>query len=119
MTKKFLVLILFTLLLYDPLLAEKAKVEFVTTKGGDHTEVGTEPSVNYDGDNNSLEVTIDAPEFFEMKVIDFLGNVVYTCPVLMTNGVPTNYQLPPLEPGVYTLRVQSPSVTYEGIHKIE
>lgn len=114
MTKKFLVLILFTLLLYDPLLAEKAKVEFVTTKGGDHTEVGTEPNVNYDGDNNSLEVTIDAPEFFEMKVIDFLGNVVYTCPVLMTNGVPTNYQLPPLEPGVYTLRVQSPSVTYEG-----
>ena len=114
MTKKFLVLILFTLLLYDPLLAEKAKVEFVTTKGGDHTEVGTEPSVNYDGDNNSLEVTIDAPEFFEMKVIDFLGNVVYICPVLMTNGVPTNYQLPPLEPGVYTLRVQSPSVTYEG-----
>ena len=84
------------------------------TNGNDRTEVGTEPSVNYDGDNNSLEVTIDAPEFFEMKVIDFLGSVVYTCPVLMTNGVPTNYQLPPLEPGVYTLRVQSPSVTYEG-----
>ena len=49
-----------------------------------------------------------------MKVIDFLGNVVYICPVLMNNGVPTNYQLPPLAPGVYTLRVQSPSVTYEG-----
>ena len=114
MTKKFLVLILFTLLLYDPLLAEKAKVDLVTTKGGDHTEVGTEPSVTYDDDKNSLEVTIDAPEFFEMKLIDFLGSVVYTCPVLMTNGVPTNYQLPPLAPGVYTLRVQSPSVTYEG-----
>ena len=94
--------------------ANTEEVVMNPTKGGDHTEVGTEPSVNYDGDKNSLEVTIDAPEFFEMKVIDFLGSVVYTCPVLMTNGVPTNYQLPPLEPGVYTLRVQSPSVTYEG-----
>ena len=89
-------------------------VEMQKLKGNDHTEVGTEPSVTYDDDKNSLEVTIDAPEFFEMKVIDFLGSVVYTCPVLMTNGVPTNYQLPPLAPGVYTLRVQSPSVTYEG-----
>ena len=95
--------------------ADKAtEITLSKTNGNDRTEVGTEPSVNYDGDNNSLEVTIDAPEFFEMKVIDFLGSVVYTCPVLMTNGVPTNYQLPPLEPGVYTLRVQSPSVTYEG-----
>lgn len=95
--------------------ADKAtEITLSKTNGNDRTEVGTEPSVNYDGDNNSLEVTIDAPEFFEMKVIDFLGNVVYICPVLMTNGVPTNYQLPPLEPGVYTLRVQSPSVTYEG-----
>lgn len=100
--------------------ADKAtEITLSKTNGNDRTEVGTEPSVNYDGDNNSLEVTIDAPEFFEMKVIDFLGSVVYTCPVLMTNGVPTNYQLPPLEPGVYTLRVQSPSVTYEGTHKIE
>ena len=90
------------------------EVELNKLKGNDKNEVGTEPSVTYDDDKNSLEVTIDAPEFFEMKVIDFLGSVVYTCPVLMTNGVPTNYQLPPLEPGVYTLRVQSPSVTYEG-----
>ena len=90
------------------------EVELNKLKGNDKTEVGTEPNVTYDDDKNSLEVTIDAPEFFEMKVIDFLGSVVYTCPVLMTNGVPTNYQLPPLEPGVYTLRVQSPSVTYEG-----
>ena len=89
-------------------------VEMQKLKGNDKTEVGTEPNVTYDDDKNSLEVTIDAPEFFEMKVIDFLGSVVYTCPVLMTNGVPTNYQLPPLEPGVYTLRMQSPSVTYEG-----
>ena len=89
-------------------------VEMQKLKGNDNTEVGTEPNVTYDDDKNSLEVTIDAPEFFEMKVIDFLGSVVYTCPVLMTNGVPTNYQLPPLAPGVYTLRVQSPSVTYEG-----
>ena len=100
--------------------ADKAtEITLSITNVNDKNEVGTEPSVTYDDDKNSLEVTIDAPEFFEMKVIDFLGSVVYTCPVLMTNGVPTNYQLPPLEPGVYTLRVQSPSVTYEGIHKIE
>ena len=100
--------------------ADKAtEITLSKTNVNDRTEVGTEPSVTYDDDKNSLEVTIDAPEFFEMKVIDFLGNVVYICPVLMNNGVPTNYQLPPLEPGVYTLRVQSHSVTYEGTHKIE
>ena len=107
-------LLLLTVITTLSCFANTEEVVMNPTKGNDRTEVGTEPSVNYDGDNNSLEVTIDAPEFFEMKVIDFLGSVVYTCPVLMTNGVPTNYQLPPLAPGVYTLRVQSPSVTYEG-----
>ena len=112
--KKFLmVLLLIPFMMYADG-EHKKEITLGKVTNNDKTEVGTEPSVNYDGDNNSLEVTIDAPEFFEMKVIDFLGNVVYTCPVLMTNGVPTNYQLPPLEPGVYTLRVQSPSVTYEG-----
>ena len=113
MKNLFTVLLIFISAMYVN--ADNAtEITLSKTNGNDRTEVGTEPSVNYDGDNNSLEVTIDAPEFFEMKVIDFLGSVVYTCPVLMTNGVPTNYQLPPLEPGVYTLRVHSPSVTYEG-----
>lgn len=107
-------LLLLTVITTLSCFANTEEVVMNPTKGSDKTEVGTEPNVTYDDDKNSLEVTIDAPEFFEMKVIDFLGNVVYICPVLMTNGVPTNYQLPPLEPGVYTLRVQSPSVTYEG-----
>ena len=113
MKNLFTVLLIFISAMYVN--ADNAtEITLSKTNGNDRTEVGTEPSVNYDGDNNSLEVTIDAPEFFEMKVINFLGCVVYTCPVLMTNGVPTNYQLPPLAPGAYTLRVQSPSVTYEG-----
>ena len=107
-------LLLLTVITTLSCFANTKEVVMNPTKGSDKTEVGTEPNVNYDDDKKSLEVTIDAPEFFEMKVIDFLGSVVYTCPVLMTNGVPTNYQLPPLAPGVYTLRVQSPSVTYEG-----
>ena len=112
--KKFLIVLLLTpFMMY----ADGEHIKEITlgkVTNNDKTEVGTEPNVTYDDDKNSLEVTIDAPEFFEMKVIDFLGNVVYICPVLMNNVVPTNYQLPPLEPGVYTLRVQSPSVTYEG-----
>ena len=111
--KKFILSILL-ISFCSSIFADDKTIPLITTQGNDKTEVGTEPNVTYDDDKNSLEVTIDAPEFFEMKVIDFLGNVVYICPVLMTNGVPTNYQLPPLEPGVYTLRVQSPSVTYEG-----
>ena len=107
-------LLLLTVITTLSCFANTKEVVMNPTKRSDKTEVGTEPNVNYDDDKKSLEVTIDAPEFFEMKVIDFLGNVVYICPVLMNNGVPTNYQLPPLEPGVYTLRVQSPSVTYEG-----
>ena len=54
-----------------------------------------------------------------MKVIDISGTVVFTCPVLMVDGTPTNYQLPELPAGIYTLKVESPEVTYEGIFDVK
>ena len=56
---------------------------------------------------------------FQMRVIDLYGTVVYTCPVLMVDGTPANYQLPELPAGIYTLKVESPEVSYEGTLVIE
>ena len=56
---------------------------------------------------------------FQMRVIDLYGTVVYTCPVLMIDGTPTKYQLPDLPAGIYTLKVDSPDVSYEGTLVIE
>ena len=88
-------------------------------KGGSRTEVSVEPEVGYDGENNSVEIAIEAEQSFQMRVIDIYGTVVYTCPVLMVDGTPTNYQLPELPAGIYTLKVESPDVSYEGTLIIE
>ena len=48
-----------------------------------------------------------------MRVIYIYGTVVYTCPVLLVDGSPTNYQLPDLPVGIYTLKIESPEVSYE------
>ena len=88
-------------------------------KGGSRTEVSVEPEVGYDGENNSVEIVIEAEQSFQMRVIDIYGTVVYTCPVLMVDGTPTNYQLPELPAGIYTLKVESPDVSYEGTLVIE
>ena len=48
-----------------------------------------------------------------MRVIYIYGTVVYTCPVLMVDGSPTNYQLPDLPVGIYTLKIESHEVSYE------
>ena len=89
------------------------------TNGGDRTETVTDPKVNYDDENNTVEVAIDANQMFQMRVIDLYGTVVYTCPVLMVDGTPANYQLPELPAGIYTLKVESPDVSYEGTLVIE
>ena len=89
------------------------------TNGGDRTETVTDPKVNYDDENNSVEVAIDANQMFQMRVIDLYGTVVYTCPVLIIDGTPTKYQLPDLPAGIYTLKVDSPDVSYEGTLVIE
>lgn len=88
-------------------------------KGGTRTEVPIEPDVSYDGENNSVEVSIEADNSFEMRVIDYTGVVIYSCPVMMVDGTPTNYQLPELPAGIYTLKVESDDVTYEGTLVIE
>lgn len=88
-------------------------------KGGSRTEVSVEPEVGYDGENNFLEIVIEAEQSFQMRVIDIYGTVVYTCPVLMVDGTPANYQLPELPAGIYTLKVESPEVSYEGTLVIE
>ena len=88
-------------------------------KGGSRTEVSVEPEVGYDGENNSVEIAIEAAQSFQMRVIDIYGTVVYTCPVLMVDGTPANYQLPELPAGIYTLKVESPEVSYEGTLVIE
>lgn len=94
-----------------PLKATKTK--------GDRTETPTEPKASYDDESNTVEVAIEADRYFEMKVIDISGTVVFTCPVLMVDGTPTNYQLPELPAGIYTLKVESPEVTYEGIFDVK
>ena len=94
-----------------PLKATKTK--------GDRTETPTEPKASYDDECNTVEVAIEADRYFEMKVIDISGTVVFTCPVLMVDGTPTNYQLPELPAGIYTLKVESPEVTYEGIFDVK
>ena len=83
------------------------------TNGGDRTETVTDPKVNYDDENNSVEVAIDANQMFQMRVIDLYGTVVYTCPVLIVDGTPE------LPAGIYTLKVESPDVSYEGTLVIE
>ena len=88
-------------------------------KGGSRTEVSAKPEVGYDVENNSVEIVIEAEQSFQMRVIDIYGTVVYTCPVLMVDGTPTNYQLPELPAGIYTLKVESPDVSYEGTLIIE
>ena len=94
-----------------PLKATKTK--------GDRTETPAEPQVSYDDESNTVEVAIEAEQYFEMKVIDISGTVVFTCPVLMVDGTPTNYQLPELPAGIYTLKVESPEVTYEGTFDVK
>ena len=81
--------------------------------------MSAKPEVGYDGENNSVEIAIEAEQSFQMRVIDIYGTVVYTCPVLMVDGTPTNYQLPELPAGIYTLKVESPEVSYEGTLVIE
>lgn len=95
------------------------KVIILTKEGKTRTETQTEPQVNYDDDSNTVEVTIEADNYFTMVVLDIYGTKVYSCPVLMVDGTPTNYQLPELPAGIYTLKVESEEVSYEGTLVIE
>ena len=48
-----------------------------------------------------------------MRVIYIYGTVVYTCPVLMGDGSPTIYLHPAAPTEIYTLKIESPEVSYE------
>ena len=114
-----LILILFALISINAF-ADKESIELHQI-GSDknRTETPAEPQVSYDDESNTVEVAIEAEQYFEMKVIDISGTVVFTCPVLMVDGTPTNYQLPELPAGIYTLKVESPEVTYEGTFDVK
>ena len=114
-----LILILFTFTTVS--ICAEETIVILTKDNKTRTEdlIDKEPSVIYDDESNTVEVAIEAEQYFEMKVIDISGTVVFTCPVLMVDGTPTNYQLPELPAGIYTLKVESPEVTYEGILEIK
>ena len=114
-----LILILFTFTTVSICAEETIVILTKDTKTRTEDLINKEPSVIYDDESNTVEVAIEAEQYFEMKVIDISGTVVFTCPVLMVDGTPTNYQLPELPAGIYTLKVESPEVTYEGILVIE
>lgn len=88
-----LILILFALISINAF-ADKESIELHQI-GSDknRTETPAEPQVSYDDESNTVEVAIEAEQYFEMKVIDISGTVVFTCSVLMVDGTPTNYQL--------------------------
>ena len=99
--------------------ADKKDVDLKEVKSTkDKTETAVEPKASYDDESNTVELAIEAEESFWMKVIDSTGRVVYTCPVIMVDGTPTNYLLPQLSPGIYTLKVESTTTIYESNCKI-
>lgn len=114
-----LILILFTFTTVS--ICAEETIVILTKDNKTRTEdlIDKEPSVIYDDESNTVEVAIETEQYFEMKVIDISGTVAFTCPVLMVDGTPTNYQLPELPAGIYTLKVESPEVTYEGTLVIE
>lgn len=95
------------------------QIELLKITGKDRNEVATEPKASYDDQTNEVTIEVEADSFFEMKVIDIYGTTVFSCPVLMVDGTPTNYQLPELPAGIYTLKVESNDVSYEGTLVIE
>ena len=89
------------------------------TNGGDRTEIPVPPKASYNEDTQEVTLSIEADTYFTMVVLDIYGTKVYSCPVLMVDGTPANYQLPELPAGIYTLKVESPEVSYEGTLVIE
>ncbi|MGM9855628.1 MAG: hypothetical protein ACI31B_07860 [Muribaculaceae bacterium] len=112
--------LILTLMLSINMMATE-RIILLTKETKSRTEVGVEkdPQANYDEDNNTIELSIEGEQMYDMRVIDLYGTVVYTCPVLIVDGTPANYQLPDLPAGIYTLKVESPDVSYEGTLVIE
>ena len=111
--KKILLLFLLSLNATLIINADVKTIELTkTTK--DRTETPTEPKASYDDESNTVEVAIEADRYFDIS-----GTVVFTCPVIMVDGTPANYQLPELPAGIYTLKVESPEVAFEGTFDVK
>lgn len=112
---KQLTLILALMLSFDMMATER--IILLTKETKSRTEVGVEkdPQANYNEDNNTIELSIEDEQMYNMLVLNVSGTVVYTCPVFIADGTPTNYQLPELPAGIYILKIESPEVSYEGM----
>ena len=116
--KKILVLILALAFNLPSIWADK-QIDLIRPRGDDRTETPVPPKASYDEDTHEVTLSIEADTYFTMVVLDIYGTKVYSCPVLMVDGTPTNYQLPELPAGIYTLKVESPEVSYECTLVIE
>lgn len=116
--KKFLVLALLSAINTPFIWADK-EIDLIKPKGDDRTEISMPPKASFNEDTQEVTLSIEAENYFTMLVIDIYGATVFSCPVLMVDGTPTNYQLPELPAGIYTLKVESDDVTYEGTLVIE
>ena len=116
--KKILVLIL-ALAFNLPSIWANKQIDLIRPRGDDRTEIPVPPKASYNEDTQEVTLSIEADTYFTMVVLDIYGTKVYSCPVLMVDGTPTNYQLPELPAGIYTLKVESPKVSYEGTLVIE
>ena len=95
------------------------QIDLIRPRGDDRTEIPVPPKASYDEDTQEVTLSIEADTYFTMVVLDIYGTKVYSCPVLIVDGTPANYQLPELPAGIYTLKVESPDVSYEGSLVIE
>lgn len=116
--KKILLLTLALAFNLPSIWADK-QIDLIRPRGNDRTETPVPPKASYDEDTQEVILSIEADTYFTMVVLDIYGTKVYSCPVLMVDGTPTNYQLPELPAGIYTLKVESPEVSYEGTLVIE
>ena len=116
--KKILLLTLALAFNLPSIWADK-QIDLIRPRGDDRTEIPVPPKASYNEDTQEDTLSIEADTYFTMVVLDIYGTKVYSCPVLMGDGTPTNYQRPELPAGIYTLKVESPEVSYEGTLVIE
>ena len=116
--KKFIVLLFLLSSTSNYVWADK-EIDLIRPKGDDRTETTMPPKASFNEETNEVILAIEADNFFTMEVLDIYGTKVYSCPVMMVDGTPTNYVLPQLPAGIYTLKVESNDVSYEGTLVIE
>lgn len=89
---------------------EKSVLINNTRQTGDRTET---PTVNYDSDNNSLNIRLKSKESFIAKVKNQY-NETECCFGVQSSGIKHDYPLPLLEEGVYTIILDSKGNEFIG-----